>query len=320
MRALITGVAGMIGSHLADALIARGDEVVGIDNLSYGSIDNISHHLNNSRFQFLQYDVRDSQAMNTCSENVDVIYHLAAVKKIGEHELLRPTLNVISVGTLNILESAVRSGCKVILASTSDVYGSGIPPFKETDPSVIGPSYVKRWGYASVKLYVEHLAYTYFEEFHVPIIILRYCGSFSHRSALQFGGHPPVFVDAILRDKEVIIHGDGSQTRPLLYVYDLINCTLLAADKEEAVGQIFNVGGELSISVLDTALLIHELADTGKPVKLKYVSMESVFGQYEEVMRREVDMTKAKDILHYKQQISLREGLKLTIEKWREKL
>lgn len=316
MRALITGVAGMVGSHLTDALIARGDEVIGIDNLSYGSMHNIAHHLDNPRFQFLQYDVLDGRAMEACSEGIDIIFHLAAVKKVGEHGLLYPTLSVIGKGTLVVFGAAAKNGCKVILASTSDVYGSGIPPFRETDPPVIGPSYVKRWGYASAKLFAEQLAYAYFGDFHVPMVILRYCGSFSHRSTLQVGGHIPIFVDAILKDKEVIIHGDGSQTRPFIHTHDLINCTLLAADKEEAVGQIFNIGGEEDISVLDMALLIHELAKTSKPIKLKYVTIESVFGQYEEIMKRSIDMTKTKTILGYKQQIPVREGLKLIIEKW----
>lgn len=320
MKVLVTGVAGMIGSHLADALIVRGDEVVGVDNLSYGSINNIAHHLDNPRFQFLRRDVLDNQAMDTLSEDVDIIFHLAGVKKIDEHGLLYPTLSTIGRGTLAVFDAAVKNKCKVILASTSDVYGSGIPPFKEIDPPVIGPSYVKRWGYASAKLYAEQLAYAYFGDFHVPMVILRYCGSFSHRSTIQVGGHIPIFVDAILKDKEVIIHGDGSQTRPFIHAYDLINCTLLAAGSKEAVGQIFNIGGEEDISVLDMALLIHELAETGKPIKLKYVPIESVFGQYEEIMKRSIDMTKTKTILGYKQQIPVREGLKLIIEAWKEKL
>lgn len=319
MKALITGVAGMIGSHLADALLEQGNEVVGVDNLSYGSIDNIKHNLPNPKFKFFQHDVMVYKAMEVCSENVDIIFHLATVKKVGEYDdSIIHTLNVAAAGTSNIFRAALENKCKVILASTSDVYGLGKPPFKESNSLVIGPSYVKRWGYATAKLYCEQLAYAYYKDFYVQMVILRYCGAFSHRSGLQFGGHVPLFIDAILNDKEVIIHGDGSQTRPFSHVDDIVKGTLLAANEEKAIGQIFNVGGKKDISVLNIALLIHELANTGKPIKLKYIPMESIFGQYEETMKRQIDMTKTEKILGFKQAISIRQGLKMIIDKWRK--
>jgi UDP-glucose 4-epimerase len=316
---LITGVAGMIGSHLADALIEQGHEVNGIDNLSYGSINNIEHNLNNPKFKFLHADVMDYKTIEVCSENVDVIFHLATVKKSGEYDnSIIDTLNAASVGTSNVFKAALKNKCKVILASTSDVYGLGKPPFKETNSLVLGPSYVKRWGYATAKLYCEQLAYAYYKDFHVPMVILRYCGAFSHRSGLQFGGHIPIFIEAVLNDKEIIIHGDGSQTRPFSHVDDIVKGTILATNEEKAIGQIFNLGGKKDISVLNVALLIHELASTGKPIKLKYILMKSVFGEYEETMKREVVMTKAEKMLGFKQTISTRQGLKMIIDKWRK--
>jgi len=258
LKVLITGVAGMIGSHLADVLIEQGHKVNGIDNLSYGKISNIKNNLNNSNFKFLHVDIMDYKIVESCSENIDVIFHLATVKKGGEYDnSIIDTLNVASVGTSNIFKAALKNKCKVILASTSDVYGLGKPPFKETNSLVLGPSYVKRWGYATAKLYCEQLAYAYYKDFHVPMIILRYCGAFSHRSGLQFGGHIPLFIDAILNDKEVIIHGDGSQTRPFSHVDDIVKGTMLATNEEKAIGQIFNLGGKKDISILDMALLIH---------------------------------------------------------------
>ncbi|MGD2072268.1 MAG: GDP-mannose 4,6-dehydratase [Candidatus Thorarchaeota archaeon] len=321
MKVLITGVAGMIGSHLADSLLEEGHEVIGVDNLSYGHMRNIEHNLDNPKFKFFKYDVMVYKEMETCSENVDIIFHMAAVKKVGEHDGLSvSTLNVSGIGASNIFKVALENNCKVVLASTSDVYGVGKVPFKEIDPPVIGPSYIRRWSYATAKLYSEQLAYAYYKDFNVPMVILRYCGAFSHRSGLEFGGHIPLFIDAVLNDKEIIIHGDGSQTRPFSHINDAIKCTLLAAKNKKAIGQIFNVGGKGEISILDIALLIHEIADTGNPIKLKYIPMKSVFGEYKEIMRREIDMSKTEKILGFKQTISIREGLKMIIDKWRKKL
>jgi UDP-glucose 4-epimerase len=314
---LITGVAGMLGSHLLDALLERGNKVIGIDNLSYGKMENIAHNLENENFSFYRVDVRDIDTLKILSKDVDWIVHLAAVKKINESQSAIDTLTVNVEGTKNVLEVAKMWGCKVIFASTSDVYGTSPDiPLKEDGDLVIGPSMIKRWSYAVSKLYGEQLCFSYYKDYGVPIVILRYFGAFSHRSSfLWSGGHIPIFIHAILNDEEVIIHGDGKQTRSMAYVSDLVDGTILAMECEDAIGQIINIGNDEELSVLDTAYLIHRIANTGRELRLRFVPFEEVFGQgYKDIMRRVPDLTKAKKILGYSPKVKLEEAIKFTIE------
>lgn len=311
MKALITGVAGFIGSHLADELLNRGWEVVGIDNLSFGREKNV-----NPLVDFIIGDICEERIVKMLAGGVDVIFHMAAIKKVREADSSLPTAISIGQGTLSVLRAAESNKCKVIVASTSDVYGHGKVPFSESDGQTFGSSDIKRWTYAVSKLYSEHLAYAFQDK--IEFVILRYCGAIGERMRnLWSGTHVPLFIDAVLHDKPITIHGDGSQTRPLLHVDDTIRCTLLAAENPKANRQVFNVGGNEEMSVLDTAKMIHEIANTGNPLILKYVSMKEVFGQYKEIMRREINTTKTEKILGFKQSIPVREALKMIIEKWR---
>ena len=315
-RVLITGVAGMIGSHLLDHLIVKNYEIIGIDNLSFGKIENIQEHLGVDRFKFYRVDVGDFETLKILSRDVDIIVHLAAVKKISELDSSMATLKVNVTGTENIFEVARMWGCKVIFASTSDVYGmSPDLPFREDGDLLLGPSMIKRWGYSVSKLYCEQMAFAYYKDYSVPMVILRYFGGFSPRSSLSWsGGHIPLFVDAILNDQEVIIHGDGKQTRSMAYVDDLIEGTVLAMENEEAVGEVINLGNDEEMSVIDTARLIHEIASTGKELKLKYVKMEDIFGKYKDIVRRRPDLTKARKILGYEPKVSMEEAIRRTID------
>ena len=183
-KILITGVAGMIGSHLLDELLKMDYQVVGIDNLSFGKIENIQMHLQNDRFTFHKADILDLKMMKQIGNGIDTIVHLACVKKVGESSSCMATLKVIGQGTDNILETALLFGCKVVLASTSDVYGmSPDLPFNEKGNLLLGPSNIKRWGYAVAKLYSEHMAFSYYRDYAVPVVVLRYFGGFSPRSS-----------------------------------------------------------------------------------------------------------------------------------------
>jgi UDP-glucose 4-epimerase len=315
-RILITGVAGMIGSHLLDYVIEKEYEIIGIDDFSFGKIENIQPHLENQNFKFYRVDVADFETLKILSKDVDTIVHLAAVKKISELDSSMATLKVNVHGTENIFEVARMWGCKVIFASTSDVYGmSPDLPFHEDGDLLLGPSMIRRWGYAVSKLYCEQMAFAYHKDYSVPIVILRYFGGFSPRSSLSWsGGHIPIFVDAILNDQEVIIHGDGKQTRSMAYVDDLIEGTFLGMENERAVGEIFNLGNDEEMSVLDTAYLIHKIADTGKELKLSYVKMEDIFGKYKDILRRRPDLTKAHHLLGYEPKVSMEEAIRRTVE------
>lgn len=314
---LITGVAGMIGSHMVDYLLQHGGyNVVGIDDLSFGKTENIAHNLGHPNFKFYQIDVLDFEALKILGKDLDIILHLAAVKKISEQQPSYPTLNVNIRGTQIILEIAKMWGSKVIFASTSDVYGmSKDLPFREDGDLLLGPSMIKRWSYAVSKLYCEQLAFAYYYDFKVPVVIIRYFGGFSPRASFKWsGGHIPIFIHAVLSDQEVVIHGDGTQTRSMTYIDDLCDGTLRAMNQGNAVGEIFNIGSDEEISVLDAAETIHNIANTGKELRLRFVPMEEVFGKYKDIMRRVPDLTKAKNMLGYVPQYTMERAIEKCIK------
>lgn len=320
-KVLITGVAGMIGSHLLDSLMERGYEVIGIDDLSFGTMENIQQHVGKPNFKFYRVDVLDFETLKILGRDIDTIAHLAAVKKISEAEPAMPTLSVNVKGTENVLEVAKMWGAKVVFASTSDVYGmSPDLPYREDGDLLLGPSMIKRWSYAVSKLYGEQMAFAYYKDYGVPIVCLRYFGGFSPRSSFKWsGGHVPIFINNILNDEEVVIHGDGTQTRSMGFVTDLVAGTVAAIESEKAVGEIINLGNTEEVSVIDTAKMIHKLAKTGKELKLKLLPMKEVFGQYKDIMRRQPDLAKARDLLGYSPKVSLEEGIKQTLAEVRRR-
>jgi UDP-glucose 4-epimerase len=320
---LITGVAGMVGSHLLDALLERDEyRIVGIDNFSFGAEDNIRHHLDNPRLRFYKVDVLDFETLKILGRDVDIIVHLAAVKKIAEADSSLPTLIVNNKGTSNVLEMARMWRAKVIFASTSDVYGmSEELPHREDGNLLLGPSMIRRWSYAVSKLYDEQLSYAYYQNFGVPIVILRYFGGFSPRSSFTWsGGHIPIFINAVLNDEEVVVHGDGTQTRSMAYVTDLVEGTLLAMESDRAVGEIINIGNDEEMSVVDCARLVHRLANTGRKLKLRHKPFDEVFGKYKDIMRRVPCLEKARQLLGYAPTITTENAIKMTIDEVRERL
>lgn len=320
---VITGVAGMIGSHLIEALLEHGTyHVIGIDDLSFGKIENIQHHLEKQNFRFYRVDILDFDGLRILFKDADIIVHLAAVKKIAEADSSMATLKVNTKGTENVFEVAKMWRAKVVFASTSDVYGmSPDLPFREDGDILLGPSMIKRWSYAVAKLYGEQLAYAYYHDYGVPVVILRYFGGFSPRSSFAWsGGHVPIFIRSILRDQEVIIHGDGTQTRSMAYVDDLVDGTIRAMENPNAIGEVFNLGNNEEVSVLGAAKLIHRLANTGNELKVKFVPFSEVFGEYKDIMRRAPDLTKARRILGYIPRYSFEEAVRMTLEEVRKLL
>ena len=313
---LITGVAGMIGSHLLDKILSLETPhlVYGLDDLSVGKKENLKDALDNPRFIFIKGSILDQTLLNTLP-GFDIIVHLAAAKKIGEANPGVENLHINGIGTDNILNLALKSKAKVIFGSTSDCYGmSDKLPFKENGDSLLGPSMIKRWSYAVGKLYGEQLAFAYHKDFGLPIVVLRYFGGFSERASFTWSsGHIPLFIDWILKDEPCIIHGDGSQTRSMTHVANLVSATVSAMFRDNAIGELINVGDDQELSVLKCAQLIHKLADTGKELKLKFIETSSIFGAYRDIQRRCPDLTKAYKLLGYKPSISLSEGLQKVI-------
>jgi UDP-glucose 4-epimerase len=312
---LITGVAGMIGSHLLDEMLKLDYSIIGIDNLSYGSLVNIEHNIDHPNFKFYNVDINDFETLKILGKDIHTIIHLAAYKKIGEKDLAMPTFKINCKGTENIFEVAKMWGSKVVFASTSDVYGmSPDLPLNEDGDLLLGPSMIKRWSYAVSKLYGEQLAFAYYHDYNVPIVVIRYFGGFSPRSSFAWsGGHVPIFIRAVLEDKELIVHGDGSQTRSMGFVSDLVYGTVLALENENAIGEIINIGNDEELSIIETADMIYDIAATGKDKKIKFVPMSEVFGKYKDIMRRIPDLSKAKRILGYEPKVKIADAIRETI-------
>jgi UDP-glucose 4-epimerase len=321
MKTLVTGVAGFLGSHLLEKLLASGHEVVGIDNLSMGKLENIAEHLGNSAFRFLQHDITDASVFDGLERDFDCLVHLAAFK-IPRYGKAIDTLRINARGSENVLEFARLLNCKCVLASTSDVYGRNPKlPFHEDGESVIGSSKVPRWSYAVSKLFEEHLAFAYQESFAIPVTVLRIFGSYGPRHHLSWWGGPQaVFIDAVLNDREMTIHGDGLQTRSFTYVTDTIEGIYGSTINSQANGEILNIGSTYEITILDLATTIQRLCNPSKLPKLKFIPYHSFTGQkYEDVRRRVPDVSRCEEILGIKATVDLEDGLARTID-WQRRV
>jgi UDP-glucose 4-epimerase len=314
---LITGAAGFLGSNLADALLARGHRVIAYDNLSHGLESNLDDARQNPRFALCKGDVCDLDALRRAAQGADVIAHLAAYK-IPRYGKAEEMLLINTQGGQNALEVAAENRAKFILASTSDVYGKNPAiPFSETSDSVLGASTVARWGYAVSKLFDEHLALAYADSRNLPVTIIRIFGSYGPRQALSWWGGPQsVFIDAILQDEPVPIHGDGSQTRSFTYVSDTVLGFIAAIERDDANCEIFNIGSTEEISIIDLARLIHRLSGSTSPLKLLFTPYNELSKgrAYEDVSRRIPDVTKAERRLGFRAFVGLEDGLQRTIE------
>ncbi len=321
LKVLITGVAGFLGSHLLDRVLSAGHFVVGIDNLSMGSLRNIEHQRSNANFRFLENDVVNEETFAGLDNDFDCVVHLAAFK-IPRYGKAIDTLRINYQGTDNVFQFATRAGCKCVIASTSDIYGRNPKlPFSETDDSVIGSSKVARWGYAVSKLFDEHLAFAYQDSYGIPVTILRFFGSYGPRQHLTWWGGPQsVFIDAALHGKKIPIHGDGLQTRSFTYVSDTVEGIYQAVVRAEANGEIFNIGSTHEVTILELAKTIHRLSGAAGDANIRMTPYESFTGKaYEDVRRRVPDVTRCSDILGVTAKVSLEEGLKKTID-WQRQI
>ncbi len=315
-KILLTGVAGFLGSNLLKKLLHNNHQVIGIDNLSMGRLENIQESIQHDNFNFIQADIVDDQTFSNIEEEFDVIVHLAAFK-IPRYGNAVDTLMINAKGTENILDFAKKTSTKCVLASTSDVYGmSPDLPFREDGNCVLGNSKVPRWGYAVSKLFDEHLALAYMEDYGFPVVLLRFFGSYGpHQHLSWWGGPQSVFIDAIFKDKVIPIHGDGSQTRTFTFVDDTVEGIYAATMMDEANGEIFNVGANQEITIYELAKLIKRLSGTPGELKVEFIPYDKISKgrKYQDVMRRVPDTTKLHEMLGVKAQVSLEEGMRRTI-------
>jgi UDP-glucose 4-epimerase len=321
---LVTGAAGLLGSHLVEMLISKGYQVTGIDNLSIGTMDNLTGILPDPNFNFVQCDVREHEVLRQLDCH-DAIVHLAAYKI--EVPGLKGTdiLKVNSFGTASMLDLAREWHSRFFFASTSDVYGRNPNmPFNEDDNLVLGKSTVSRWGYAASKIFDEHLCFAYQREFGLDVTVIRYFNTYGPRHELsrKSGGPQALFLDALIKGGKMTIHGDGSQKRCFAYISDSIEMTVRAMESDRTSGEILNIGNpHTEISILDLALLAYEITGGKNEPPIEFVSHNEAYqtGQFQEVSRRIPDISKAVKLLRYSPQIGNREGLVKTFE-WQRHL
>jgi UDP-glucose 4-epimerase len=312
VKALITGGAGFIGSHLAERLVARGDEVFILDDLSTGRLDNVSMLRDHPRFHVVLDSVLHPAIVSELVHKVDVVYHLAAavgVKTIVEQPVR--TLRVNLGGTETVLDACKRFGRPVLIASTSEVYGDhrSATPLHETSRRMYGATTQKRWAYADSKAMDEFLALAYHEEFGLDSVIVRLFNTVGPRQTGMYGMVIPRFVDRGLHNDPIEIYGDGEQTRCFCHVSDTIRAlTSLMDDLEHTSGQIYNVGADNRISIIELAEQIEAL--TGSTALRIHVPFREVYGTGIEDMLHRVPCTdKVREAIGWEPQFTLDEIL-----------
>ncbi len=315
-RVGVTGAAGFIGSNLCQRLLADGYEVVGVDDMSYGSISNLTPLLDDPAFQFDVLDCTRQRPLRAAFEGCDAIAHLAA-KKIPRFGGTLSTLEVNVAGVHAACEVALSLDADLVLTSTSDVYGNATPPFVEDGELVIGPPTTKRWAYAVSKMYDEHVALAMADERDLRVTILRLFNAYGPRNHLSWWGGPVVtFIESLLDGEPMEIHGDGHQTRTFTYVDDTVDGIVRALTRPETRGEVINLGGTETLTVLELAERIQgELFGQARgPLQVRFVPYESLPGKYQDVRHRVPDTSKARRLLDFEARVSLEDGLRRTVE------
>jgi UDP-glucose 4-epimerase len=321
MRVLVTGGAGYIGSHLADRLLADGHDVVVLDNLSLGKVANIEHNLHNPRFRFVGGDILDSHLMGQMADECDAVYHLAAI--VGVTHVLNDPLQAMKTnvwGTGTVLEEASRRGRRVVLASSSEVYGKSTAcPLAEDDDRLLGSTGIARWCYSTAKAMDEHLALAYHRQRGLSVAIVRYFNSDGPRlDPRGYGSVVARFISQALAGEPLTVHADGGQTRCFTYVDDTVEGTVLAGSVPGADGEVLNIARGEETSVLELAETIRQL--TGSSSEIVCVPYEVDYGElFEDTRRRVPAVEKAERILGFKARVALAEGLQRTIDWFRNK-
>ncbi|MEW5983835.1 MAG: GDP-mannose 4,6-dehydratase [Acidobacteriota bacterium] len=311
MHALITGGAGFIGSHLADALIEAGHHVSIIDNLSTGSFANIAHLKGHERFSYVIDSIDNEPLMAELIDQADMVYHLAAA--VGVRLIVESPVRTIETnvrGTEVVLRHATKKGKTVLIASTSEVYGkSPDVPYREGGDLVLGPSVKHRWAYACSKAIDEFLALAYWKEKQLPVIIVRLFNTVGPRQTGRYGMVVPTFVRQALAGEPITVFGDGSQTRCFTYVGDVVGALVVLASEPRAIGTVLNVGSTQEISIRGLAERVKAI--TGSPSRIEVVPYDEAYeAGFEDMRRRVPDISRVRSLIGYEPRVSLDEILR----------
>jgi UDP-glucose 4-epimerase len=321
MKALITGGAGFIGSHLAERLLDTGHDVIVLDDLSTGSLANLAAVMENPHFEFVYDDVRHSETVHLLVERCDVIFHLAAA--VGVQLIVDRPVHTIETnihGCEVVLTVANKFRKKLLIASTSEVYGkSEKVPFCEDDDTVLGSTRFSRWSYACSKAIDEFLGLAYHEQYGLPVVVARFFNTVGPRQTGQYGMVIPRFVERALRNEPILIYGTGQQSRTFGYVGDVVGGAIALMNAPQAAGRVFNVGGTEEITMEALADKIIEM--TGSKSEKRFLSYEEAYGRpFDDMMRRVPCLDRIKAAVGYEPKTGLTQTLREVIAERRELL
>ena len=320
MRAFITGGAGFIGSHLTETLLVQGHEVLILDNLSTGSIDNIAHLKGRPGFDYYVDTVNNEPLLAELIDRSDVVFHFAAavgVKLIVEQPVHTIETNVH--GTEVVLKHANKKKKLVVIASTSEVYGkSEDVPFREDSDLVLGPTPKHRWAYACSKAIDEFLALAYWKERKLPVIIVRFFNTVGPRQTGQYGMVIPNFVRQALAGEPITVFGDGTQSRSFTHVADVVGALVKLVNEPKAIGQVINIGNTEEVSIAALAERVRDLSGSKSPIK--FIPYEQAYESgFEDMPRRLPDLSRVKGLIGYEPQYQLDAVLTQVIDYFRRK-
>ena len=323
MKILITGGAGFIGSHLADRLLEAGEEVYAIDDLSTGTLKNVEHLQDRSMFHLVVDTVLHEAVMNEVVFKCEQIYHMAAV--VGVKQIMnRPveTLDTNVKGTEMVLKLANRHKRKVLIASTSEVYGKVMDGdnscvLTEDTDRLMGSTTKRRWAYACSKALDEFLALAYYEEKKLPVVIARLFNTVGPRQTGQYGMVIPNFVQKALIDKPIVVHGDGTQSRSFTHISDVVDALIGLMAEPRSVGQVVNVGNTHEVTIKELAHLVKEMAESDSDIE--FIPYEKAYGPgFEDMKRRCPDINRIQELIGFQPKIDLRGIIRSVIDYYKE--
>jgi len=319
-RILVTGGAGFIGSHLVEALLARGSHVTVVDDLSTGSIENLDAVRGQPAFEFVEGGVDDAELVSRLTADVDMVFHLAAavgVALIANDPIHTIRCNINPTEMLLEALSAQRQrgrSVRFFLASTSEVYGKNPKPqWTEEDDLVFGPTTRTRWSYGVTKAIDEFLALAHFREHGLPVVVGRFFNVVGPRQTGRYGMVLPRFVDAALAGRALVVHDDGNQVRCFAHVTDIVNSVLELIEQPKAVGQVFNIGSDQPVRILELAERV--VAQVDPQLGIEFQSYTEAYNQdFEDVRRRVPDLSRLRETIKYRPQFELDRMIQDVIE------